>query len=126
MLTWHVPVGPAHCGALYGAEAYPNPGATGPREPLRGPTGTAGLAWLERWEVVVVDVVLEGVGSVGQRYPGAENLRPMLAGGMISCPSAACAPVFGPLLHWDRLMSLAQLSTSSCRSSVKVPLPFWV
>ena len=33
--------------------------------------------------MVVVDVVLEGVGSVGQRYPGAENLRPMLAGGMI-------------------------------------------
>lgn len=33
--------------------------------------------------VVVVDVVLEGVGRVGQRYPGAENLRPMLAGGII-------------------------------------------
>lgn len=32
---------------------------------------------------MVVDVVFEGVGSVGQRYPGAENLRPMLAGGMI-------------------------------------------
>lgn len=28
-------------------------------------------------------MVLEGVGRVGQRYPGAENLRPMLAGGMI-------------------------------------------
>lgn len=76
---------------------------------------------------MVVDVVLEGVGRVGQRYPGAENLRPMLAGGIISCPSAPCAPVLGPLLHWERLIaSLAQLSTSWCRSSVKVPLPFWV
>lgn len=46
---------------------------------------------------------------------------------LTSCPSAACAPVLGPLLHWERLMaSLAQLSTSLCRSSVKVPLPFWV
>lgn len=33
--------------------------------------------------VVAVDVVLEGVGRVGQRYPGAENLRPMLDGGII-------------------------------------------
>lgn len=43
-----MPVGPAHWGVLYGAEAYPNPGATGPREPLRGPTGTEGLAGLGR------------------------------------------------------------------------------
>lgn len=33
--------------------------------------------------MLVVDVVLDGVGRVGQRYPGAENLRPMLDGGMI-------------------------------------------
>lgn len=46
MLTWHVPVGPAHWGALYGAEAYPKPWVTGPREPLRGPRGTEGLAGL--------------------------------------------------------------------------------
>lgn len=46
---------------------------------------------------------------------------------LTSCPTAACVPVLGPLLHWERLMaSLAQLSTSWCRSSVKVPLPFWV
>lgn len=32
---------------------------------------------------MVVDVALEGVGSVGHRYPGAENFRPMLAGGII-------------------------------------------
>lgn len=28
-------------------------------------------------------MALEGVGRVGQRYPGAENLRPMLDGGTI-------------------------------------------
>jgi len=30
-----------------------------------------------------VAAALEGVGSVGPRKPGAENLRPMLAGGII-------------------------------------------
>ena len=68
---------------------YPNPGATGPREPLRGPKGTDGLAGLGRC-VEVVDVELEGVGSDGQRYPGAENLRPMLAGGMICYRGQKC------------------------------------
>ena len=44
---------------------------------------------------------------------------------LTSCACAACAPVFGPFLQ--RLMaSLAQLSTSWCRSLVKVTCPFWV
>lgn len=46
---------------------------------------------------------------------------------LTSSPNPPCAPVLGPLFPWDWLMaSLAQLSTSWCRSSVKVPLPFWV
>lgn len=46
---------------------------------------------------------------------------------LTSCPSTAVAPFLGPLLHWERLMaSLAKLSTSWSRSSVKVPFPFWV
>lgn len=65
MPTWHVPVGPAHWGALYGGEVYPNPWAAGPREPFRGPEVTV-EAGLGRW-VVVADVGLEGGGIVGQR-----------------------------------------------------------